>query len=651
MAKMKILQTIDKYLEQTVREWQRQTDTGEDITPVLEHCRESFTSAVNTALPQLKTYKNIFLQAKNPTCILSPRGEIKQCNPAHESLYSDTTFVRPGDSIAQLIGQPLFDRLLDCIAAEKPFQHEMELIKNNGSRLHVDIYASGIISDEGPISVIILISRDQTQRRESDQKLKQFKQMIDHSNDAFYAIDIETGRFVDVNATACKTLGYVRDEILELRIGDICPLLKNAQEWQQQKEWLQSKKRSLFETIHQTRDGELFPVEIGIDLGNSNGSSLFLLVARDISERKAAEKRDQQSSLRWKQMLDSIPDIVTIQGLDNRITQCNQATLKAFATPRAEIIGKHCYELFIGSQEPCDNCPVQLKAPFSPYNEEIFNPSLGCTLVINVSPIFDDTGKLVGVTHFAKDISEQKQLEDQLRHIQKMDSLGLFAGGIAHDFNNILGAIIGYAQLAKTQTPRDARSQEALEQVIIGGQRAAALVEQILTFSRKAEFKLEEVFLQKIIAEVLKLIQPSIPEEVTVTLDIEADCPPLMADSGQVHQMIMNLCTNAYHALREQGSGTLEVSLHQVLLSRPIKQVPAGLFLLLRVKDSGSGIDQALIDRIFEPYFTTKKHGEGTGLGLAVVHGIVRDYNGHILVDSEPGQGTCFNIYLPPSPN
>jgi PAS domain S-box-containing protein len=643
---MKLKKIIKRLSLQASRKRQHQA-SATTATPRLNRYRLKINSAINSALPQLATYRNIFLQAKNPTCILSPHGIIHQCNSAHERLYAGTGFAKPGDQIIDCTDLALFELMKKNINAGHPVQDEMAFSRSDGSKLHVDIYASGNMSVYGTLSAIILISRDQTQRRQSDQKLKQFQLMIDHSNDAFIAIDTETGRFVDANATACTRLGYRRDEILELKISDISPQLKKGQDWQQQKKLLLSKQKSLFETVYQTRAGERLPVEISINHSSNNESSLFLVVARDISERKAAQQRDQLASMRWKQMLDSIPDIVTIQGLDSRITQCNQATIKAFGVPKSEIIGKYCYELFRGVKTTCDNCPAQQLAPFSPYTEEIFNPSLNCTLAINVSPIFDDAGELVGITHFAKDLTDQKKLEDQLRHIQRMDSLGLLAGGIAHDFNNVLGAIIGYAHLAKTQLPEEAKALDALEQVIIGGQRAADLVEQILTFSRKAEFKLEPVSLQQIVSEVFKLIQPSIPKQIKVTLDIAPDCPPLLADSSKMHQMIMNLCTNAYQALREQESGTMEVALQQVRLSAPIKQVPAGSFLLFRVKDSGSGIDQKVIDKIFEPYFTTKKHGEGTGLGLAVVHGIVRDYNGHILVDSKPGLGTCFSIYLP----
>jgi PAS domain S-box-containing protein len=651
MAKLKILKFIENLFAQAEREYRRQSECDGDIAPILRHCHRQFSSAINTALPLLATYRNIFLQAKNPICILSPSGIIKQCNPAHKHLYADTDFKQVGNSLSGFLGKVLFDQLLTCIAEEKPFQHEMTLRKKDGRLMHVNIYASGIVCEEDPFSVIILISRDQTQRRESDRMLKQFKHMVDHSNDAFFVIDRESGQFVDANTTACTQLGYQHEEMLQLNVADISPRIKTDHDWQRHKAWLLSKKRHLYETIHQASDGRQFPVEISIDHTEDNGSSLFLAVARDISERKAAEEREQQTNMQWKQMLDSIPDIVTIQGLDNRITQCNQATLKTFGIPRAEIIGKKCYELFTGSHSICDNCPAQHKTSFTPYSEEVFNPRLDCTFAINISPIFDSAGKLIGVTHFAKDLTEQKQLEAQLRHIQKMDSLGQLAGEIAHDFNNVLGAIIGYTQLAKAQLPEETKAQEALEQVLVGGKRAANLVEQILTFSRKAEGKRTPVALQKIIVEVLKLMQPSIPSTIKTIKNIDLTCPPIMADSNQIHQMIMNLCTNAYQELRTLETGELEISLQKIQLKAPIKRVPSGDFLLLSIRDSGRGIDQHLLDKIFEPYFTTKKHGEGTGLGLAVVHGIVRDYNGYILVDSEPNRGTCFSIYLPLPPN
>lgn len=245
---------------------------------------------------------------------------------------------------------------------------------------------------------------------------------------------------------------------------------------------------------------------------------------------------------------------------------------------------------------------------------------------------------------------EQEKLRNQLREVQKMEAMGTLAGGIAHDFNNILAAIIGYAELAGLSYPEDNQLNANLDQVLKAGYRAKELVNQILTFSRQGSGEQKPVQVHLITKEVLDLLQATIPKSIDIKTSIATNTPLVLVDPTQIHQVLMNLCTNAYHAMKEQG-GTLEVSLQTVRLTPDdfiggLKLEP-GDYIKLSVSDTGHGMSQGVRDRIFEPYFTTKKQGEGTGLGLAVVHGIIKSHSGHINVYSEPGQGTVFNVYLP----
>jgi CheY-like chemotaxis protein/anti-sigma regulatory factor (Ser/Thr protein kinase) len=193
-----------------------------------------------------------------------------------------------------------------------------------------------------------------------------------------------------------------------------------------------------------------------------------------------------------------------------------------------------------------------------------------------------------------------------------------------------------------------------LNQVAIAGQRATEQVKQILTFSRKTKYRMTTVKIQKVITEALKLLRPSIPTTIEIRQNIDQRCPPILADAIQIHQVIMNLCTNAYHAMREQKTGVLEISLNKTDI-QPATAIPQlnlqnGRYLRLSISDTGTGMDDSTLKKIFDPYFTTKKQGEGTGLGLAIAHGIIRDFGGHISVYSELGKGTCFKIYLPIPP-
>jgi signal transduction histidine kinase/CheY-like chemotaxis protein len=245
---------------------------------------------------------------------------------------------------------------------------------------------------------------------------------------------------------------------------------------------------------------------------------------------------------------------------------------------------------------------------------------------------------------------EKEKLLDQLIEAQKMEAIGTLVGGIAHDFNNILAAIIGYSELAAAKIEADHSAFVNIQEVIKAGNRARDLVKQILTFSRQGSQKRKSLDIRLVIEEALKLLRATIPKTIEIQERIETSCATVLADSTQMHQVIMNLCTNAYHAMRDEG-GVLRVTLESMESTR--KDFAGGQdtqscqYVKLVVSDTGPGMNRATQERIFDPYYTTKPKDEGTGLGLAVVHGIVKSHGGYISVDSEPGKGAAFNVYLP----
>lgn len=247
-----------------------------------------------------------------------------------------------------------------------------------------------------------------------------------------------------------------------------------------------------------------------------------------------------------------------------------------------------------------------------------------------------------------RDMTEQHEIEAQLLQSQKMEAVGTMAGGIAHDFNNILTAIIGYTELAQVQQDNKTNLNHNLQGIEAATVRARDLVAQILTFSRKSNQLKKPVDMAVIVREVLKLVRATIPTSIVFKTEINGD-GQVLADPTRIHQIVMNLCTNAYHAMHDDSSGVLTVSLSQTTITnqKPGQELTPGEYLHLRVKDTGGGIDPETIPKIFEPYFTTKKSGKGTGLGLAVVHGIIKGYGGEITVTSEKDQGTTFHVYLP----
>jgi len=242
------------------------------------------------------------------------------------------------------------------------------------------------------------------------------------------------------------------------------------------------------------------------------------------------------------------------------------------------------------------------------------------------------------------------QSERQLHQVLKIQAIGTLAGGIAHDFNNILFPIVGYTELTMDDLPEDSQARKNLEEVLSATNRAKELVQQILTFSRQSCQERKPVKVNSIIKETSKLLRATIPATINIELQLEENTGAIMGDPTQIHQVIMNLCTNAYHAMQTTG-GTLEIGLKEIDVSYEDTMEKIGMktgrHLLLTVKDEGHGIEPTVLERIFEPYFTTKELGKGTGLGLAVIHGIVKNHGGDISVTSTPGEGSVFQVYLP----
>lgn len=271
------------------------------------------------------------------------------------------------------------------------------------------------------------------------------------------------------------------------------------------------------------------------------------------------------------------------------------------------------------------------------------------TVLQNLHELRDETGRLLHLEGSITDITEQKKTESRLRQAQKMEAIGTLAGGIAHDFNNILSALIGYTQLALLEVAENSTIKNYLTEVEKASRRAKDLVSQILTISRKTESEKHPVKVSLIVTEALKLLRSSIPSSIEIMHNVESDSL-IVADATEIHQVVMNLCTNAYQAMEENG-GLLSISLRDCEFisaeSPPDPNFSPGRYLHLEVSDTGAGMDEQTLTKVFEPYFTTKDPGSGTGLGLAVVNGIVSSCGGFIRIYSEPAHGTIFNIYFP----
>lgn len=372
-------------------------------------------------------------------------------------------------------------------------------------------------------------------------------------------------------------------------------------------------------------------------------------LATEILRHQKTVNALRESKRNWERTFDAIHDLIIVLDANRIIVRANQAAARIVELPPRELIGKSYHQLFRHAGEETAPCPV----------DRCLTEKQGCTVeyryrkdqthLVSCSPVFAKTGAIETIVLVGKNVSDQKQLEAQLIQAQKLEAIGALAGGIAHDFNNILTGILGYSQMGLRQAEPGSFLHKALDSINSAGLRARDLVRQILTFSRKSPENRKVMQIQPIIKEGLHLLRATIPSTVTIRQRVDPHCGAIRANPVQIHQVLMNLCTNASQAM-EKTSGELLVTLQETLLGdRQAKKVdlPAGRYLLLAVQDSGVGIAPEILPRIFEPFFTTKGVGKGTGMGLSVVHGIIKECGGNIGVESKEGVGTLFEVYLP----
>ena len=377
----------------------------------------------------------------------------------------------------------------------------------------------------------------------------------------------------------------------------------------------------------------------------------------EIIEHKRTEEELRENEEKYRTLFERESDAIFIYDPNTtHILDANKATSIHYGYSHDELIGMSCLKFSAEVEKSASVIEKTLE------NDETNIPirshcrkdgSLFHVEINNYAIILKGKKMMYAI---CKDISKQKQAEEenrrlemQLQQSQKMESIGTLAGGIAHDFNNILFPIVGHTEMLLEDVPEDGPFRDSLNEIYTSSLRARDLVKQILTFSRQGNHELKFMKMVPIIKEALKLIRSTIPTTISIRENLNPDCGVVKADPTQIHQIIMNLTTNAFHAMEETG-GELEVNLKEIELGQHDLTNPdmtPGLYACLSIADTGKGIKQDIMNKIFDPFFTTKEIGKGTGIGLSVVHGIVKSMNGQIHVHSEPGKGTECHVCIP----
>jgi PAS domain S-box-containing protein len=523
----------------------------------------------------------------------------------------------------------------------------------NGGEVRVlSCKARPLYDSSGQIIGAIECIRDVTEIRKTQEKLreseKRYRSVVENIQDIFYRTD-RNGVITMISPSAAQIYGAPCEDLIGRSVGRF---------------WASASERAkMVQKLHRegvVRDYEATLVrKDGTQFYASFTSSLLkddhgeLLgdegIIRDITERK----RGEEERMRLAMAVEQAAEGIMITDAKWRIEYANPAFQRITGYGAEEIVGRHAW--FFKDEKDDKALDLELSAALlkgEAWSGRMTNKKKDGALYdadVSVSAILDSCGDVRNYVVLHRDISRELLLEKELRQAQKMEALGTLAGGIAHDFNNILGAITGYTELAKMELGEQNPVRTKLAEVLKATLRAKELVQQILVFSRRSEQKKTPLALGRILEEAMLILRPSLPSTIEIKTDVSSK-NAVLADSTQMHQVLMNLCTNAAHAMQDNG-GLLEVRLADITMeteaSAASESLPPGPYVELTVRDVGRGMEAPIMDLIFDPFFTTKGPHEGTGLGLSVVHGIVKSHGGTISVESTQGVGTTFRVLLP----
>jgi PAS domain S-box-containing protein len=507
----------------------------------------------------------------------------------------------------------------------------------------------------GAVGGIIIYAENITERKRAEIALQQSKVrlagVIDSAMDAIISVN-EEHRIVLFNHAAETMFGYAASEMLGQTLTPLLPDRFRASHDEHIRQF------GLTGTTTRTmgamgaisgvrRDGTEFPIEASISQIKTDGAKLFTVILRDITRRKAAEEQIREQAA----LLNHAQEAILVIDAQGQVIFWNPGAEQMYGWTRAEVLGRNINEWIFRDQQAQRKEARRIffaTGEWAGEMRQFTKDGRAITVESHCTLVRDENGRHKATLIINTDITEKKQLEAQFLRAQRLEGIGTLAGGIAHDLNNILAPLTMGVQMLQTRHP-DEFSQKMLDVMKTNLERGAAMIQQILSFARGTTGQHVVVQAQHLLKELVKLMRETFPKEITIQQQISPNLWLVEGDPTQLHQVLMNLCVNARDAMPEGGKLTLAAENQTLdeLSARMLPGAQAGNFVVITVTDTGTGIAGEHLDHIFDPFFTTKEPGQGTGLGLATVYGIVKAHGGFINVYSEPGHGTQFKIYLP----
>lgn len=604
-------------------------------------------------------YLSLFEYAPVGYFVVTPNGFITDVNTLGADMLGKRKDELIGRSFALSVAAPFKERFLAHLstAASTGLREscELRLMKEgkSGPYVRMDMWCF----DERMQSHCRIAVTDITARKESEDRLheseERLRAVMEQSADAIALT--EAGRYIDANPAFQELVGYTFEELQRMTIYDI--IAGGREEVETLERRVSDMEGKLFrEKKYRRKDGTVVPVEVNLTAIRLRGKTIVSRFVRDITKRREGE----EEMLRLHTALEQSGEGVVVMDMEGRTQYVNPAFARMAGYPVSRLKGEPWAGL--GSLQKDVSFHTKMRTELRQVDSwsgrmkgsRADGSSFDADVTITV--IREEGGQPVGLVAIARDITEDLQTERQMIQLQKMEAIGHASGGIAHDFNNLLAAVIGNIELATDDVPQGSRARPNLEQALDAAMRGRDLVRKLLTFARRSERRISSVRLGKIIDEAYPLLRVTVPKTAEIRMtrypSQEAVEDTVMADPVELQQVLMNLCVNASDAIGEAG-GLIEIGVGNVVLKKNDRRLKLGLspgkHVVLSVTDNGSGMSDEAKQRLFEPFFTTKPEGKGTGMGLAVVYGIVQGYHGAITVESEPGKGTRFDIYLPPA--